>query len=178
MSSKSQKIAGENFIHVKDFIRYKWGSDGLESYNNQSKIDFENIYEEKLYPFDDYINVLKTVQEVFNDDSLAYKIGWHRARNLLLTRGKGRVGLEIVDKVASAWPRFNNFGDIKVNKQDENSISVLISNYNSHELYCERTLGFFNGLVYGIENKKCSVKEVKCMRDGAKACEFKIEAAE
>jgi predicted hydrocarbon binding protein len=173
-TKNEQMIIGENFLHVKDFIRYRWGTDGLDSYNRDCRVGFDGILQEKLYPFEDYIDVLERVQEVFEDETLAYKIGWHRARNLLLTKGKGKIGLEIIDKVATAWAKFNNFGDIDVSRLRDNRVIISISNYHSHELYCARTLGFFNGLVFGVKENGFTVVETKCVRDGHDSCVFSI----
>jgi predicted hydrocarbon binding protein len=175
MSSKNQMISGENFFHIEDFVKYKWGTEGLRSYKEQIELRVDKIYNEKLYPFEDYVECLRIVQNLFKSEALAYEIGWHRARHLLLVRGIDSQGIKVLEKVASSWNRFNNFGKVAVEKHDDNKISVFISDYNSNPLYCERMRGFFSGLVCSDKKKNCNVNEVSCVRKGDKACEFLIE---
>jgi predicted hydrocarbon binding protein len=172
---EKQMVAGKNLIQVQEFIQYKWGTDGLELFEKESQFRFDGVLEEKLYPFKDYIDMLDNAQKIFSDDTIAYNIGWHRARNLLLAKGTKQYGLEILDKVASAWTRFNNFGELTVKKHDDGKFSVFMTNFQSHPLYCERMRGFFTGLVSSLKNQSCAVKEVNCINDGSDACEFLIE---
>lgn len=175
MSIEKQMVAGKNLLQVQEFIQYKWGTDGLELFEKESQFKFDGVLEEKLYPFNDYIDMLDNAQKIFRDDTIAYNIGWHRARNLLLAKGTKKYGLEILDKVASAWTRFNNFGKLTVKKHDDSKFSVFMSNYQSHPLYCERMCGFFTGLVSSLSNQSCKVKEVNCINSGSESCEFLIE---
>ncbi len=175
MLAKEQMIIGDIILHMEEFIKHKWGNRGLESYKEQGNFSFEKITKDRLYPLKDYIDLLKNVQQIFNDDTIAFEIGRHRARHLLLTKGIRTQGFEVLDKVASSWYRFNSFGEISINKHDMRKVSVFISNYESDPLYCERTRGFFTGLICGVKETPCTVKEVKCVCDGQKACEFIIE---
>ncbi len=175
MTVEGQMVAGKNFLHIEDFIKHKWGTEGLDSFKSRSDIGNDKIFEEKLYPFEDYIEYLESVQNVFEDKTSAYQIGLHRARNLLLAKGIGNYGLEILDKVAIAWPKFNNFGKVDVEHITKTKVSVVLSNYDSHPLYCERMRGFFTGLVSGVMKDTCYVQEVNCVCNGNKVCEYSIE---
>ncbi len=175
MTAKDQKLAGKNFIHVEDFIRHKWGTDGLESFKGQDSYKYDQIFEEKLYPFEDYVEILQNIQTTFQDETAAYQIGLHRARNLLLAKGSGKSGLEILDKVAFAWPKFNNFGEVKIEKHNDDKVSVILSDYESHPLYCERMRGFFTGVVSGALKSTCYVNEVTCVCKGNEVCEHLID---
>jgi len=175
MSINEQKTRGINFTHIREFIGYKWGQDGLDIYNKHGNFKFDNIYEDKLYPFEDYVGALSNVQDIFKDDKFAYNLGWHRGRNLLLVNNSLDNRLNILDKVASSWKKFNNFGEVSIKKHDETSVSVVISNYDSHPLYCERMRGFFAGLVCGDLKGSCNVKEKNCVCDGKTDCEFLIQ---
>jgi hypothetical protein len=172
----TQKISGINFIHLEDFIKRKWGTNGLEIYREKNGLNYDRIYEERLYPFEEYIQCIKTVQELFDDEAAPYQIGWHRANNLLLTKGIEDIDMEILEKVVSAWPKFNNFGDVSINKESENKILITISEYKSDPLYCERTRGFFAGLVDRASGNGFEVKEVKCVCHGSDHCEYVIES--
>ena len=122
-------------------------------------------------------SLLNHVKEMYKDESIAYKIGFHRAKTILITKGIKDHGYEILEDVSTAWHRFNNFGKVSVKKHDEGKVSIMFSGYESHPLYCERTRGFLAGLVSGGP-KSCSVKEINCVLEGKKACEFVIEKKE
>jgi predicted hydrocarbon binding protein len=172
---EDQKIVGKNLLHIRDFIKHKWGSEGLEIFQSRSKIDFESIFEDKFYPFKDYVNALENVKNIFNDEKAAYNIGAHRAKHLLLTKGQMMKELQMLKKVTNAWDKFNSFGDIELKEIGERKYSVTLSNYDSHPAYCERTRGFFAGLIRCVLTEGCTVKEVKCVRDGHEHCEFVID---
>jgi predicted hydrocarbon binding protein len=175
MTKSEQKTSGINFIHIREFIGYKWGQDGLDIYNKHGNFKFDDIYEEKLYPFEDYVDILSNVQEIFEDEQFAFKLGWHRGRNILLGINSLDDRLNILSKVMSSWKKFNNFGEVSIKKHDKSSVSVVISNYDSHPIYCERMRGFFSGLICGDLKGSCSVKEKKCVCKGKTDCEFVIE---
>jgi predicted hydrocarbon binding protein len=175
MSTINQKISGKNLLHVKDFIKHRWGKEGLEFFETKTKIDFDIILEDKFYPFNDYIKALENVSEIFNDEKVAFKIGCHRARNLILTKGQPKQQLMILKKIATAWDKFNTFGEIEIVEHTPKKFSVVLSNYEGHPLYCDRTRGFFTGLIKCVLTDSCSVKEVKCVQDGHDVCEFLIE---
>lgn len=167
-------ISGINFLHLEDFIKRKWGTNGLEIFKQQNNNNGGKIFEEKLYPFEDYIVALKKVKEIFNDEDAPYQIGWHRASNLLLTKGIEQYGIEILEKVVSAWPKFNNFGEVSIEKHSETKIRIIIKEYVSDPIYCERTRGFFAGLLNSVSNDNFDIKEVKCICNGSNFCEYEI----
>jgi hypothetical protein len=177
MAVEDQKIVGENFLEIQHYIRHKRGNVGLRSFQNQSSFNFDEILKGKFYPFEDYTSLLKHVKDMYKDESIAYKIGFHRAKTILITKGIKDHGYDILDDVTTVWHRFNNFGEVSVKKHEEGKYSVMFSGYESHPLYCERTRGFLTGLV-SSGSEHCSVKEVSCVLDGKKACEFVIEKKE
>jgi hypothetical protein len=168
-------ISGINFIHLEDFIKRKWGTNGLDIYREKNGLRYDKIYEEKLYPFEEYIKCIKTVQDLFDDKSAPYQVGWHRANNLLLTKGIDELDFEILEKVVAAWPKFNNFGQVTITKDSDGKITIEISEYESDPLYCERNRGFFAGLVDRVSSNGFEVRETKCVCNGCKSCEFVIE---
>ena len=174
MADKEQLIIGENFLHLEDYIRFKWGNEGLALYKKKNRFLIKNIYTEKYYLFSDYVESLKLIEELFNDERASFDIGWHRAKNLLLAKGTSATGLEVITKVASAWNKFNNFGSVFVKKNNDGTTSVFIKDYQSSPLYCERMRGFLAGLA-GIEKtRREKVRKVNCVCDGNDACEFVI----
>lgn len=175
MPEENQMTSGETFLHILDFIVYKWGTNGLNIYNKQNTINFNTIYKEQLYPLEDYIKALEDLQDIFKDENIPYKIGLHRGKNLTIGKGMGRNPLETLDKVISVWDKFNNFGDVKIKKHNENKLSIIISNYKSNPLYCDRMRGFFEGIVSGGSQDKCDVSETSCISSGCDTCEFIIE---
>jgi hypothetical protein len=168
-------IIGKNFLHVIDYVKHKRGTQGVLSLKEKYHLNIDEIMEGKFYPFEDYVNLLKCAGEVSEDDSIAYKIGWHRARTLLLAKGLKNYGLEILDRVASAWDGFNNFGRVIIKPHEDEGVSLVISNYGSHPIYCERTRGFIAGLMGSSDMKTVTIKEVNCVCHGMKACEFVIK---
>ena len=54
MPAKEQMIIGDIILHMKEFIKHKWGNRGLESYKEQGNFSFEKITKDRLYPFKDY----------------------------------------------------------------------------------------------------------------------------
>ena len=176
MVNMTQMISGINFIHLEDFIKRKWGTNGLDIYKEKCKLKDEKIYEEKLYPFEIYIECLQIIKDLFEDSAAPFQVGWHRAKNLLLAKGLEEYGLEIFEKIANAWPKFNNFGEVTVSKDSADQLKITITNYESHPLYCERTRGFFAGLLDNATKNGFEVKEVKCICNGSNKCEYIIEA--
>ncbi len=177
MAMEDQKIVGENFLEIQHYIRHKRGNVGLRTFQRHCSVNFDEILKGKFYPFEEYTALLNHVKEMYKDESAAYKIGYHRAKTLLLTKGIKDRGYEVLDKVTTAWHRFNRFGEVSVKRHDEGKVSVLVSGYESHPLYCERTRGFLTGLV-SAGSVPCSVKEVGCVLDGEDVCEFLIEKRE
>jgi predicted hydrocarbon binding protein len=177
MKLEDQQINGENFLHLEDFIKYKWGTNGLETYKKESPLKFESVMKDKLYPLKDYILSLEIIQSLFENDNLAFEIGWHRARNLLLAKGKNKQGIELLSKVVIAWNKFNNFGDLTIINSNENEMTLKMSNYTSHELYCLRMQGFFSGIVCMDKNHLEAINKVKCVNNGDDSCEFLIKTA-
>ncbi len=175
MNAKEQLVIGENFLQVLDYIQFRHGTRGLAYLRTLCDIDFENILEEKFYPFEDYLALLTGVLRMSNDYQITYKIGLHRAKNLVLVKGLKSKGPDILEKVADAWHRFNNFGDVSIVKHDDGKITFSISNYESHPLYCKRVLGFLTGLLKNGNRSSFRVKEVNCVCHGKEACEFVIE---
>lgn len=173
--NEKQLVSGRNLLHIRDFIKHKWGKEGLENFQRETKINFDMIMAERFYPFRDYVEYMEYVKNIFGDEKAAYKIGCHRARNLLLAKGIDKKGLELLKKVAVAWNKFNTFGEISIIEKNHNKFAVVLSEYESHPLYCERTRGFFSGLIKCVLNDTCSVKEVKCVQQGHDSCEFVIE---
>ena len=121
MNLEDQKINGENILHLEEFVKYKWGSNGLEEYRKESPFKFKEILKDRLYPLTTYILSLEILQSHFNNDRIAFEIGWHRARNLLLARGKSKQGLELLKKIVFAWNKLNNFGNLTTTETRENS---------------------------------------------------------
>lgn len=168
-------IIGKNFLHVIDYIKHKRGTQGIIALKERSPINLDEILEGKFYPFTDYVKLLRCAGEISEDESIAYKIGWHRARTLLLAKGLKNYGLEILEKIASAWDGFNNFGRVSTKLHDDGGVSLMISDYGSHPAYCERTKGFIAGLMGGSVLKSITIKEVNCVCHGKKTCEFLIK---
>jgi predicted hydrocarbon binding protein len=175
MDSKEQLVIGENFLQVLDYIQFRHGIQGLTYLGTLCDLDLEDFREEKFYPFEDFLALLTSVLRMSNDYQITYKIGLHRAKNLVLVKGLKNQGPDVLDKVAKAWRRFNNFGEVSINKHDDGKIIFSISNYKSHPLYCKRLLGFLTGLLKNGNKGSYNVKEINCVCHGEKACEFEIE---
>lgn len=174
MSLKDQKIVGENFTHLEEFVRYKWGQDGLDQFRKVQKENIANFYSEKFYPLEEYIELLEAMQEIFDDENLAFNIGWHRARNLVLAKGRQAQGLEVLQKIVTAWRKFVNFGRISVEQLPDETFSVVISDYFSHPLYCERMRGFFAGLVGDNRMDQRNINKISCVCQGDDRCEYNL----
>lgn len=168
-------VNGKVFIQVEEFIKHKRGQDGLDKFLAEAEFFPSRILEEKEYPFEDYVKALNSVVKVFNDDQIPYKIGWSRAKTLLLAKGRKNYDLEILEKVAAAWGKFNNFGDVSIRHNETGSTSVLIANYESDPIYCLRMQGFFQGLCDIVEKDMCKVTELKCVNNGDEYCEFLVK---
>ena len=174
MADKEQLIIGENFLHLEEYVRYKWGIEGLELYRSKNRFLIKNILTEKYYLFSDYVESLRLIEDLFKDERASFDIGWHRAKHLLLAKGSSATGLEVITKVASAWNKFNNFGTVFVKENDDGTASVFVRDYMSAPQYCERMRGFLTGLA-GIEKtNQDKVKKVNCVCDGNDSCEFVI----
>ena len=169
-----QQINGTNFIQVADFIKHKWGQDGWDRFNKNHQEQCRIFFEERMYPFEEYIKYLQTIQEEFKDEEVAYKIGWHRARHLLLGKGKRRTGWEMLSIVAVALHKFNNFGRVEVGRPEEKTIVVRMSELESHPLYCQRMKGFFASLASEGKKGKCEIVQESCVCRGDPACVFHI----
>jgi hypothetical protein len=118
MTDEEQMISGKNLLQVEDFIKHKWGSDGWEGFFKNQRFDPDSIYEERMYPFEEYIGLMEKVQQEFSEDDIPFKIGWYRARNLLLAKGKRMDGMQILSRVVLAWRKFNNFGRVDVTEDE------------------------------------------------------------
>lgn len=175
MSTGEQQINGMNFLQVQDFIKHKWGSDGWDTFNRDHQSSCMVFFEERMYPFDAYIDLLSTTIEHFGDQEIPFKIGWHRAKHLLLVKGQKRDGMQVLSRVAAAWHKFNTFGKVDVGKPNENTIVIRISDYFSNPLYCQRMMGFFAALSSGGKKEKCTISEESCVCRGDDACVFHVK---
>ncbi|MCK5560955.1 MAG: hypothetical protein KAJ51_10195 [Thermoplasmata archaeon] len=52
---------------------------------------------------------------------------------------------------------------------------MILSDYESQPLYCERMRGFFTGVVSGALKSTCYVNEVTCVCKGNEVCEHLID---
>lgn len=178
MTIKDQKVLGENFLQIEDYVKHKRGSDGLDTLKEGCSYDFDDVLAGKFYPFEDYVDLLSSVKDIMKDDSFAYNIGHHRARTLLLTKGIKNYGFDILTKLTSAWRGFNNFGEISVKQHGPRKVTLIIRNYESHPLFCERMRGFFTGLMADSNMESCTIKEIHCVCKGHKVCEYLFEIIE
>ena len=175
MTPEQQMTSGGTFLHIMNYIIFKFGTNGMNTFNKKNTLNFNNIFQEQLYPLEDYIKVLSDLQDIFNDDNIAYKIGWHRGKTMMLGKGLGRTPEETLEKVVSAWDKFNNFGAVSTKRIGENKISIILSDFQSDPIYCQRMCGFFGGIISGGDADKCRVSETQCMCSGGASCEFLIE---
>jgi len=175
MNLEDQMLNGENILHIEEFVKYKWGTEGLEDYRRESPFKFKDILKDKKYPLTTYILTLEILKSHFNNDNIAFEIGWHRARNMQLVKGKDKSGVEHLKKISTAWNKFNNFAELTITTINENKYSLKMSNYKSHPLYCERMLGFFSGLVCPDKKHLDAINKVKCVNDGDEFCEYIIK---
>ena len=167
-----QTISGENFIELREFVQYKWGSDGLDEYTKE--IDLDDIQEMRTYPFSAYIDSIQKLLEMFGDEAVAYEIGFYKGKRIGKSISDIRDRVETLLRIESSWNDDNNFGEVITAKRTEDRTSVIIWRYESHPLYCERMRGFFHGLVSGGRKESCSVDEIRCVCKGGEACEFLI----
>jgi len=172
VTDEEQLISGKNLVQIMDFIKHKWGSDGWERFARNQRFDPDLIYEERMYPFEDYIELLEKVQKEFHEEDIPFKVGWFRARHLLLVKGKKMDGMQLLTRVALAWRKFNSFGNIKVIQGDDRSLTITMSDLRSHPLYCQRMKGFFGALTSDGKMDRCDITEEKCVCRGDDICQF------
>ncbi len=176
MFSHEQLISGKNFQHLEDFVKHKWGSDGLERFRNERPMKVRNILEYRDYPFLDFIKCIESLVTLFGDENAAYEVGEYRGRKMTNKKLKSPIDrLRNISRIEQAWHSFNNFGEVNTAVRTPTRTSIIISRYHSHPAYCQRTRGFFHGFVSGARKDDCKVTEIRCVNDGAEGCEFLIE---
>ncbi len=174
MVVEDQLVNGINFLDVKDCIKRKWGTDGLDRFCRSSGFSFDGMNEERDYSFNQYINLIEDLKEEFNDEDIAYKIGYHRSKNLQLVKGMKRTRKEMLEAITKAWPRFNNFASLDLVVHEEDRFSIVMTKYETHPLFCDRMRGFFAGIANYGKMGEFKVEEVKCMNQGHGYCEHFI----
>ncbi len=170
-------ISGDNLLHVLDFIKRKKGLEGLNWIVHDLNCDMKDIYPEKMYPFEMYIQLLEVVNTNFehSDSSIISRIGFDRAKTLIVfeSHKKKADPITIFNLMKKHWLRFNDFGHVEVREPSDSSASFYICDYPANPLYCKRMSGFLKGIITEICNlKDAKVEEVKCMDRGDKYCKF------
>ena len=170
-------ISGDNLLHVLDFIKRKKGLEGLNWIVHDLGSDMKDIYPDKMYPFEMYIQLLEAVHTNFeySDSKIISRIGFDRAKTLSIfeSHKKKADPITIFNIMKKHWLRFNEFGHIEVRKSGEFSASFYLCDYPVNPLFCKRMCGFLEGIISAVCNLKgAKVEEVKCISRGDKFCKF------
>ncbi len=170
-------ISGDNLIHALDFIKRKKGEEGLNWVVCDIGSDINDIFPEKMYPFERYTEILEIIKGNFDDSDakIISRIGFDRAKNLSFFEfhKKKTDPITIFSLIQKHWDRFNAFGRIAITNKDDSSATIYICDYEPHPLYCERMEGFLNGIIDAICYRKNGyVKETKCLAKGDEYCKF------
>ncbi|UCE37724.1 MAG: 4-vinyl reductase [Thermoplasmata archaeon] len=171
------RISGDNLTHALEFIRRKKGIEGLNWIVSETGKTIEDIYPEKMYPFEMYIDLLEVINSNFehNDPNIIFRIGFDRAKTLEFFEyhKKKTDPITIFNMMQSNWSRFNDFGKIEIKKESESSATIYICDYPANPLYCKRMEGFLEGIISAVCGRNDAfVEEVKCRGKGDKFCKF------
>ena len=175
--TEQKQITGDNIIHALDFFKQKKGTEGLNELDAEVEFDIKNVYEERWYPIENYIQLLEKFDKKFEykEYSISFRIGFDRSRRIgLLNNNNGKINPKLaLGKVQENWWRYNNFGSVELKEIDENHLNIYICENINHALYCERMRGFFAGVLREICNQEePKVKKTKCVSNGEKYCKF------
>lgn len=173
------RISGDNLIQALDFIKRKKGEEGLNWIVCETGHGIEDIYPEKMYPLEQYIELLEVIQSNFerNDSAIISRIGFDRAKTLefLEYHKKKTDPITLFNLMKQHWSRFYDFGQIEVRNTDKSSVTIYLCDYPANPLYCQCMEGFLSGIITAICDKKDAVvQEVRCKGKGDRYCKFMV----
>ena len=176
----NQRIQGENILHAIAYLKRKRGSDGIAQMSPRLSFDIANIMSERWYPLDQYTEMLEIIEDMlgYEDISPAERIGYNRAKTIgfLKKEGQSPEPVQVIERVAAYWHKFNDFGVIKITNAEDKSMVIDFWDYEGHPLYCKRTAGFFTGLLEnacGLEGIK--MEKTMCVCNGNEHCRYEIK---
>jgi predicted hydrocarbon binding protein len=171
------RISGDNIIHALEFIRRKKGEEGLNWIVCETGQGISDIYPEKMYPLELYIELLNVIQSNFEDtdSTVISRIGYDRAKTLTIFEfhKKKTDPISILKLMQKHWSRFNEFGRFEVKSKDNSSATVYLCDCPANPVYCQRMEGFIKGIITAVcFRKDAVVREVRCKGKGDRYCKF------
>lgn len=170
-------ISGDNLIHAMDYVKRKKGEEGLNWIETDVGSKLNEIFPEKMYPFEKYTDLLEIIKGNFNDgdSNIISRIGYDRAKTLSFFEyyKKKTDPITIFDMMQKHWEKFNDFASLNIKKNGNSNVAIYICEYNPHPLYCERMVGFLEGIITAVcFRKDAKVNETTCISNGEDYCKF------
>ena len=144
--SKDEFINGQILVSFRDYIKKKFGANGLSQMNDALSFDIMQVTDEKDYPSSHAVECMDYIQKRYGPDAL-YQMGRFSLQNI----GAKRYFTlfmppnKLLDKLVESVPKVNNTVKIHVDYKEKGAI-VRLSNPDFKEVHCK----YWHGMLQGV----------------------------
>jgi len=176
-------VYGGVFQARLDYVKEHHGKDGLDrlfktakSHGYKGPVNIKEFKVAKPYQFDFLLILMKAYVETFGKSDFA-KMSREAAKR------KGIIGFFIkwagspdllIKKAQEYWPNFYDFGRLEGEIINDNTGIVRGYDISPDPIFCGSLTDYFTGVFDNLNLKELNVKQVKCVHEDDKLCEWKI----
>lgn len=157
-----------------DFVRKKWGQNGLTQCKEYAGVSNLEILEKEFYPAQHQVTILKWIGETKGPDCVR-QAGNHSVKNLGLLKYIVRFAsiTTILNKAPRQYSDAFKYGKMEVIEHNSNRAILRATDQAFIPENCLGWIGAFEAMME-LTNTKGTVKEIKCQLDGNSYCEYEL----
>ena len=174
MAKIDKQCKGIVLIGYLNYIKKKWGIEGMAECERTVKFERKGISDDKWYPADKMENVLKWIYDTKGPDA-TFQAGFSITSEVGMVSYAARIlGIKKVTERGVEETRKNmNYGDMTL-EHHEKGCTVKFNNQCDHKSMCLALQGILSGL-YKITNTKGTVTETKCGIKNGEHCVYEMK---
>lgn len=171
--NQMEKGKGRILKGYVEFVKKKWGADGLAEAEKFVGISLANIQDEKWYPNQSLNDILKWMADTKGMD-YARQAGYYAITNKAIISFAAKIaGINrVLDRGIKEFQDAFNYGSIDIERNEMGAV-IRVKDTNYQPPACAAWQGALEGILK-ITGTRGDVKETACQLKGEDACAFEM----